>query len=1168
MYKYLTEQGKTLQQQPYQQYTGQLVPDINATQQAGVNQSQQYSQAAQPYLQQAGQMTQQAAMGYNPQNYAQGVAGYMNPYMQQAMGATAAQLQNVNQQQQQQLLGNSIQQGAFGGDRGKIAQAALMNQQNLALGQTLSGMANQGYNAAAQNYMTGLQNQGALGAQYGNIGNLAQTAGMTGGQQLATAGAIPYAVQQAQDAANYQQFAQQQAYPWQTLGSLANIASGLGAGQGGTSTSTAPGPNSMSQILGLGTAFLNMSDERTKENIEPIGKSFDGQNIYKFNYKGDPKTNIGLMAQEVEKHNPSAVHKTEGGLRMVDYDAATSHAADRGHFAEGGSSMGGLVPESMERQPYAYGGIGSSQYQFGMTPYSDDPLTQEMAALAKITLGSYLPHISISGSGGGMPLPHATPYEDKPIDTSAITGFSKSLYNKFSPAYVPDANKVDMLAAYQDVANKYSNYVPDQTTFSASGGYAEGGLVARSHHADGDQTPIDDNKTVPANSDFLGNLGSSISKGVGGLFSTNDQPGLIGNLFNGGKPLPEDIRNAIIAGGFATAASRSPFALSAIGEGGLGAMNYLSSQKKLDYDRQKALAEQALRGREIGVEEYKAPAQIDIERQNLLWKQFDVWNNQFIEKYKVDPTDVEHPIKVYQDPVGNEISQREYETQKIEKLKQMGLAQAIDANPAINATRTGHALGGLAGGADDVGLVGSAPVALQDDSSGIRDLAKAALRPSDIADIGAPRTQTAQVVPKTVKDFSDNEYPVKDLPPPLQQIEVLKDQARQLDTGAMRMPFSSDQAKSFQEKASQLRTAAQSLSDRTYYTDEKVPIKYVLGSQSADNPPPPPLDKEQHGNINEDTGAVVTVPINLGYPHTGGHPTNPLPKHAVLAGEDPMYVNSKSESGKEETEFLNSADPGKMTEAKATLMKYAAASKILETGALTKDATAFAAYAKALGFPQIADKLALNKDIGQAQIALKAGIDQAIQTVSSSFSKPTQSEFGIIQSKDSPDPDMQPETNHSIVASRLAATLKTDALRNAWLEAKSNGAQNFQAFQNRWTAQHGREMFEDSANRLLGNFKGDKSDLNLDKFVDGGVYVLPENKLKEKQSALETELYEKKDAQGNPIFQPGDIIQLQGVHHYTNENGESRIKMENAVKLDPNQVYSAMLKQPGLGLGR
>lgn len=603
MYKYLTEQGKALQQQPYQAYTGELVPDINATQQAGVNQAQQYSTAAQPYLQQAGQMTQQAAAGYNPQNYAAGVAGYMNPYIQQAMGATAAQLQNVNQQQQQQLLGNTIQQGAFGGDRGKIAQAALMNQQNLALGNTLANMANTGYNTAASNYMAGLGAQGQLGAQYGNIGNLAQTAGMTGAQQLSTAGAIPYAVQQAQDAAKYQQFAQAQAYPFQTLGSLANIASGLGAGQGGVSSTTSPGPNSMNAFLGLGTTFLGMSDERTKENIEPVGKTFDGQNIYKFNYKGDPKTNIGLIAQEVEKHNPSAVHKTEGGLRMVDYDAATQGAADRGHFASGGSSMGGLVHSDVERQPFAKGG-------YGLVPYADDPLLAMMAERSSVPLISYIPDINIRGGGVGIPEPPRA-YEDKPYDTSGIEGFGKALYNKFGPAPI-----VDRGVKVGDVSNLYSSPIGPMPE------YSDGGLVPRSHHADG-STPPRDNE-VPADQGFLGNLGSSISKGLASLPSTSDQPGLIGNLFNKGQPLSDDARQAIMAAGFGIMASPSPFVAQAIGQGGLTGMNTYAKQKQINYETQKALAEQALKSREI-----------DISAQGNVYRGMEATNAMITNRYNV-----------------------------------------------------------------------------------------------------------------------------------------------------------------------------------------------------------------------------------------------------------------------------------------------------------------------------------------------------------------------------------------------------------------------------------------------------------------------------------------------------------------------------------------------------
>ena len=130
---------------------------------AAMDPLQQATYAAQPSYQTAQAKTMGAAnqlgdisQGYNAQNYQQGVQGYMNPYLQNAMGSTAAMLQNQNQQQQQQLQGNAISQGAFGGDRGNIAQAALMGQQNLAMGQTLGQMANQGYQQSAQNYMSGL----------------------------------------------------------------------------------------------------------------------------------------------------------------------------------------------------------------------------------------------------------------------------------------------------------------------------------------------------------------------------------------------------------------------------------------------------------------------------------------------------------------------------------------------------------------------------------------------------------------------------------------------------------------------------------------------------------------------------------------------------------------------------------------------------------------------------------------------------------------------------------------------------------------------------------------------------------------------------------------------------------------------------------------------------
>ena len=98
--------------------------------------------------------------------------------------------------------------------------------------------------------------------------------------------------------------------------------------------------------LGLvGSAFLGpsmpwiFSDERVKEDVTPVGKTEDGQTIYKFRYKDDESgtVHMGLLAQEVEKKHPDAVHE-QGGVKMVDYDRALPVGEGRKpHYAEGGA---------------------------------------------------------------------------------------------------------------------------------------------------------------------------------------------------------------------------------------------------------------------------------------------------------------------------------------------------------------------------------------------------------------------------------------------------------------------------------------------------------------------------------------------------------------------------------------------------------------------------------------------------------------------------------------------------------------------------------------------------------------------------------------------------------------------------------------------------------------
>jgi hypothetical protein len=70
--------------------------------------------------------------------------------------------------------------------------------------------------------------------------------------------------------------------------------------------------------FGLQVATIAASDIKEKENIEYVGSSPQGHNIWEFNYVGHKQRYRGAMAQEVAKINPMAVGITDGSL-TVDY---------------------------------------------------------------------------------------------------------------------------------------------------------------------------------------------------------------------------------------------------------------------------------------------------------------------------------------------------------------------------------------------------------------------------------------------------------------------------------------------------------------------------------------------------------------------------------------------------------------------------------------------------------------------------------------------------------------------------------------------------------------------------------------------------------------------------------------------------------------------------------
>jgi len=504
-YNSVNAQAQQAAAAPFQVYStdpSAFVAPVNAQQQAGIgtinnagavapsyygaatSAAQGAYAGAQPYMNSATGFALAGGQAVDPSQIdASTIGQYMNPYLGTVLGSTEALINQTNQQQQAGQMGNAISSGAFGGDRSGIAAAVLAGQQQLAAGQTYSGILSDAYNqalstaqqqqgvnlAAAQANRAALQQTGqsmAALAQQGfgmgqsnaqllaSLGQGLQGAELQQGQAELGAGQVEQQTQQAGLTALYNQFLQQQSYPFQTAQFLANIAEGTGALSGSTTTGTQPGG-------------LFMSDERVKEDMQPVGKGFDGANIYRFRYKGDPTWRMGLSAQETERRHPEAVAETPSGFKAVEYGRATQEAAERGGFANAANDNAGWDAEPRRaRQAGGYQGFGGVAYPAGVVPMDIGQMLQAQEGSFGPFAGSGLYGGSASGAPHGgssyvpqanVPIAHLAPAElpkprenYDPIHQAAQdAGDARSFWNQ-GKSLVQGGQK--MLAAHADAA--------------------------------------------------------------------------------------------------------------------------------------------------------------------------------------------------------------------------------------------------------------------------------------------------------------------------------------------------------------------------------------------------------------------------------------------------------------------------------------------------------------------------------------------------------------------------------------------------------------------------------------------------------------------------------------------------------------------------------------------
>lgn len=230
-----------------------------------------------------------------------------------AFGMSLQSGQFTNQAQQQgfdQAISNA-------GLANHAADAATQNNQfNATLG-TQNNQFNAGQTNAQSQYNAGLNN-GAVSSQFGNattnanVNNAAHAQGMT--DTFSTYNQPLNTYNQLQSGAQAQQ-------PTFASVPTANVAPTDVAGiiNNGYANQVGAYNGTMQGLGQLGSAAIMYSDERLKENVEKVGQTPGGSNLYSYNYKGDGKAQIGVLAQELRKKQPDAVMKTPSGFLAVDY---------------------------------------------------------------------------------------------------------------------------------------------------------------------------------------------------------------------------------------------------------------------------------------------------------------------------------------------------------------------------------------------------------------------------------------------------------------------------------------------------------------------------------------------------------------------------------------------------------------------------------------------------------------------------------------------------------------------------------------------------------------------------------------------------------------------------------------------------------------------------------
>ncbi len=303
---------------PYQGFQGQRIAQLDPmeTQAANIYQNQ--------ILPQSGQL---AGIGQDiatagAQTYDAATAqAYANPYENQVISGALGDLREAYGQTQKSMNASAIGAGAFGGSRQGIENVLGAERFIESAADTSARLRQAGFESGANRFMADRSAQmSGLGAQLGAAQSQINALGQTSAG-LAGFGAQARGIEQAGLAEGYRDFIEEREYGAGQVKQMIGALSGApirsyGEERSGYTGVPVTSASPFAQVAGAVTTGMALSDMRLKEDINLVGKSPSGINIYTFKYKGNDKKYQGVMAHQV----PHVSSVNDDGYLMVDYN--------------------------------------------------------------------------------------------------------------------------------------------------------------------------------------------------------------------------------------------------------------------------------------------------------------------------------------------------------------------------------------------------------------------------------------------------------------------------------------------------------------------------------------------------------------------------------------------------------------------------------------------------------------------------------------------------------------------------------------------------------------------------------------------------------------------------------------------------------------------------------